>query len=116
MQAIQTHAIITGLRAKVDGSLGLSVSTPELSASEKVAFMELQNHNCSMLIQPEGTAVMVNVEKCMEGKTPSERLRGVFYILWKQDGSKGTFQTYYATKMEQLKDHFKSKIEDTYGS
>lgn len=35
-KSIQTQGQITGIRAKVDGSLGLSVSTPELSPEEKV--------------------------------------------------------------------------------
>lgn len=45
-------------------------------------------------------------------KTPSQRLRAVFYKLFSQDnkGYSG-FQSYYEGEMEKLIDHFKSKIE-----
>ena len=52
MKTIQVDAIITGIRSKVDRSLGLSVSTPELSTNEKALFMELQGINTRMTIEP----------------------------------------------------------------
>ena len=50
MKTIQTQAVITSIRSKVDKSLGLSIETPELSTEEKVAFMNLQGLNVSLKI------------------------------------------------------------------
>ena len=45
MKTIQTHAIITGVRSKVDRSLGLTIATPELTTNERSLFMEYQGIN-----------------------------------------------------------------------
>lgn len=112
MKAIQTPAVITGIRAKVDGSLGLSVGTPELTPDEKVIFMGLQNLNVTMTIEPaeekfESKAV---VEKGLDGKTPSERLYNVIYVYYKQINSTDDFQTFYKRHMEGLIDQYKAKL------
>jgi len=46
-------------------------------------------------------------------KSPSKRLRGVMFILWKQDSENfESFERYYEYKMEKLISHFKEKIND----
>jgi len=46
-------------------------------------------------------------------KSPSERLRGVYYNLWEQDAEgHEEFETYYNSKMEKLIIHFKKMIKD----
>ena len=49
MKAIKTSVIITGVRSKVDRSLGITLSTPELSTEERSEFMNLQGVNCKAL-------------------------------------------------------------------
>src|SRR5210317_1083834 len=46
------------------------------------------------------------------GKTKSQRLRNVLYVYWQQD-NKGykSFEHYYDYKMENIIEHFKSKLE-----
>ena len=46
------------------------------------------------------------------GKTPAQRLRGVFYRLWEKDneGFKNALD-HYNSKMETLIDHFKTKLD-----
>lgn len=112
MKAIKTNAIIQGIRSKVDGSLGLSISTPELSPVEKVAFMELQNTNVNITIEPleNPDSQKVEVEKGIEGKSYSERLRSVIYVYFKQVQSEETFEKFYSRHMESLIDQYKSKL------
>lgn len=76
MQKIEVNMIITGLRSKVDGSLGLSMTTPELSPEEKAEFMKLQGQNLIALFTPldEKNAPKYVVDKEIETKTPSNRL------------------------------------------
>ncbi len=111
MKRIQVNTIITGIRAKVDGSLGLTLSTPELNPDEKVAFMQLQNMDCKCLFEPVGEkSDLLEVKGETETKTSSQRLRAVIYILWDQTGKTGDFETFYKQKMEQIIDWIKQKL------
>lgn len=112
MKAIETNAIVTGIRAKVDGSLGLSVSTPELSPEEKVVFMSLQNLNVKMTIEPQEAQGKVKVEKALDGKSPSERLYNVIYVYYKQVNSMEDFEAFYRRNMENIIDQYKAKLDN----
>lgn len=52
-----------------------------------------------------------------ELKSPSQRLRGVFYLLWKQRGKKDKFgnacdsDSYYRQMMEEVIEFYKSKLQ-----
>ena len=46
-----------------------------------------------------------------EPKTQSQRLRNVIFILWKQEGEKGDFKTFYKQKTEEIIQHFKNKLD-----
>ena len=113
MKAIQTQAIITSIRSKGDGSLGLNLSTPELKAEEKVEFIKLQNVNLDILLSPldEMEAPKYKIDKELEAKTPSQRLRGVLYILFEQSGTSGDFEDFYREKMNQIIEKLKEKLE-----
>jgi hypothetical protein len=112
MKAIRTNLIITGIRAKVDGSLGLSATTPELTPEEKAEFMRLQGHNLDCLFNPldQFNAPEYKVDKEIDSKTPSQRLRNTLYIFWEQSGSKGDFNEFYKSEYEKVIEHYKSKL------
>jgi hypothetical protein len=115
MKAISTHAIITGIRSKQDRSLSLTVSTPELSSSEKTAFLDLQGLNSQVVIAPldEEAQEVVEVEEKMDGKTPSQRLRGALWVYWNQKkrDKYPDFESFYRSQMERFIDSVKSQIE-----
>lgn len=114
MKTIFTQAIITGVRSKVDRSLGLTIATPELSTQEKALFMEMQGLNTEMTIKPleEKTEGIEKIDKDVNTKTQSQRLRVVLFVYWKQLGEKETFEDFYRTQTEKMIDHWKSKLED----
>lgn len=114
MKSIKTQAIITSISSKVDKSLGLRLSTPELSSEEKALFMELQGLNCIVSIVPhdEQKVEEYKVEKDLNEKPPSVRLRAVLFVLWEQQGKKGDFNDFYREMMEKFIDHIKSKLEN----
>lgn len=114
MKAISHPGQITSISARADGSLGYRVVTPELSSTEKAEFMALQNANLQVLIKPtdEEPADALIVEKQMEGKTPSQRLRAVLFVLWKQKGEKGIFDNFYRTAMEAAINRVKDQLEE----
>jgi len=112
MKSIEMQSTITGIRAKVDGSLGLSVSTPELSPEEKVVVMSLQNLNVKMTIEPVDVQVTekAKIEKGMDGKSPSERLYNTIFVYYKQIKSTDDFEVFYRRHMEGIIDQYKEKL------
>lgn len=115
--AIRCEAQLTGFSSRVDGSLGFRGVTPELSSTEKAEFMELQGLLVEILIMPkdEKDAELVEVKGEIDCKSPSQRLRGVLFVwfreLQKTKGLKETFDTFYARHMEKLIEYCKAKID-----
>ena len=105
MKTISTHLVITGIRSKVDRSLGLTCSTPELSTDERALFMEIQGINLEALFKPtEEKTDLKEVTGEFGEKKPSQRLRAVLFILWKQRGEKEDFEVFYKIQMEKVID------------
>jgi hypothetical protein len=117
MKAIVSQIILTSFSSKVDGSLGFRGTTPELSTAEKVAFMELQGKNCRALFEPMDFVVdgKVEIKNPLGTKTPSERLRGVLFILYKQLSAKskitGSYDEFYVKHMETIIQSYKDQLE-----
>lgn len=115
MKTIHTQAIITSFTAKVDGSLGMRVTTPELTSEEKTEFFNLQNKNVTIKITPadEKPEAEVKVNADMDGKSDSQRLRAVMYVYWKQHKSATikTFDEFYHRAYEKLIDQYKDMID-----
>ncbi len=111
MKTISTPAIFTGFRSKVDRSIGFSGVTPELSTTERALFFELQNMNVQLQITPEGeTAPEYKVEKDLNQKSPSARLRAVLFVYWKQQGV-GEWEDFYSRWMTTFIDKIKAELE-----
>lgn len=112
MKAIRTQSILTGITAKVDGSLSLRFTTPELTSREKAAVMDLQNVNNTLTIRPNDSAKaeVAEVKAELGSKTPSQRLRSVIFVLWKQQGH-DDFEIYYRNIMEKIIDQIKNKLD-----
>jgi hypothetical protein len=113
MKAIVMPAIFTRFSSRVDGSLGFSGSTPELSTIEKCAIFDLQNKNVRLLIEPMDYATdgKVEIKNPLGGKTPSERLRGVLFVLFRQKKIAGTYDEFYVKQMETVIQTFKDQLE-----
>ncbi len=113
MKAINTHAHITSIRSRRDGSLGFSVETPELEVFEKVAFMNLQGLNLKMLIEPldEPVEEVVEIDKELGLKSQSGRIRSVLFVVWKHLGEQGDFRDFYIKETEKMIEHYKNKLD-----
>lgn len=113
-QAVKTHAYIKSISARLDKSLRLSVETPELSSKERGAVMDLQGINLDLLIkpldsEPEG---IIEIDKELEQLSSSQRFRKVLFLVWKQYGEEGDFNTFYRTEYEKIINHYKGKLEN----
>ena len=114
MQAIKLEAIFTGFSSRVDGSLSFRGSTPELSVPEKVAMMSLQGVLAEVLIYPkeEKNVDVVDVTTGLEHKTPSQRMRAVLFLLWKEAKTDEPFETFYGRRMQAIIEWLKTKLPD----
>lgn len=114
MKAIRFNGEISSITAKKDRSVGLRLNTPELTATEKADLMELQGINIDVFFKPLDTAPddILTIDKDLNAKSSSRRLRAVLFILWKQLGEDGDFNGYYQMVMEKIINHFKEKLED----
>lgn len=45
-------------------------------------------------------------------KTPAQRLRSVLFLLWKQEGSRGDFESFYQERMGKIIDIMKGKLDN----
>ena len=115
MKAIVLDAVLSGFRSRKDRSMGFSVSTPELEIAHKVALMELEGINVRVLLEPKDYTVesKVVVDKEIHSKTPSERLRSVLYIKFKQQSEVKDFTEYYLKEMDRVIETEKSTLEPT---
>lgn len=112
MKPISVQLIVKRISSRVDGSLSISAETPELNPEQKLAFFNLQNVVCKTLIQPENSfEAPIEVKTETETKKPSQRLRNVIFIWWKQEGEIGDFDVFYKEKMERLIDSVKQKLD-----
>lgn len=120
-KALLTQAIFTGFSSRADGSLGFRGVTPELDHAEKVALMELHQKNVKLLIQPaeDSPEAMVEVKSELNAKTPSQRMRSVLFVLFRQWTEAGKikgvmFEQFYSEQMERLIQDLKGYLESDH--
>jgi hypothetical protein len=115
---IVLSAQLEGMQSRADKSWKLIFGTQELTPEQIGQVGQMQQSICFIAINSDPFSnsqkeIIENtkVEFADTGKTPSERLRGVFYVKWK-DKPEGyeNFHDYYIIKMEKLINHYKSKL------
>lgn len=114
MKTIKFNGVITSISSRADRSLRLSVVTPELADEERAMFMTYQNINSDFLVEPLDDVAdeqIMHVESVLDGKKPSQRLRAVLFVLWKQKGEKGSFEEFYKLAMEAAINKVKDQLE-----
>lgn len=112
MKAIVLTGQLTSFSSKADKSLGFRGCTPELTSAEKTALMDFQGLNVRMLIEPIDypTDGKMEVKSQLETKTPSERVRSILFVWWKQEGEPGVFADWYRVKMEHIIEGLKNNL------
>jgi len=112
-RALTCPVQLTGASTRADGSLGLRFATPELDPSEKTAFFELLNVNLKLLLQPVDAepAELKEIKGEFDTKSPSQRLRGVLFVLFKQKSVPGEFEDFYRKQMEAVINSYKKELE-----
>lgn len=117
-EILQVEGQITKITTLSDGGLNLTVNTPDLIPEDITTLMGMKNKQgyfvfkLSHMIEQDIISLPEEpVEKFNQKKTPSVRLRNVLFVLWTQNGSKGSFDNYYNDKMELIINSLKEKLE-----
>lgn len=115
MTKFQIEAILDGVTPLKDGGVSLRFHTNEVSKEDKVMLMEFyQTFGWLMFRANEFQEAEIPKENAKRdtGRSPSQRLRAVLFVLWKQGGGNGDFEAYYKQKIEQFIDKIKENLED----
>lgn len=110
-------AIINPPTVRKDGSVSLKFDSRELSAEEYMIIMGLRNTEGWVAFCPneDGIPDLPSERAEVDEKTPSERLRTVIYVWYKQETDDGrfvgTFETFRKEKMEKIIEGVKSKLK-----
>ena len=93
-------------------SLIFHTSREQSNHEQTATVLEMAHKTGWLLFKPDPIQdiEIPNKPTGIEGKTPSQRMRAVIFILWKQNGEKGNFEDYYAEYMEKFIDHIKQKL------
>lgn len=113
---VQVYGSLSKISTRVDRTLKLEFSTQELKPEEAGVLHGLAHNEGWVLfspteIKPEEIEIPDFEPEFKRDKTPSQRLRGVIYVLWEQKGKPGDYDTFYKQKMESLIDFVKTKLE-----
>lgn len=120
MEGILFKANVKKVSTLVDGSLTVSLDTPEMSNEEAAKLLSLRKIQGLVYISPKQKidgAIMdsidgSDIEPDQAGKSPSQRLRAVLYVAWKQnnEGYKDP-ELYYRYHVERFIDQVKEKLD-----
>lgn len=109
---ILDHAQVGTVSSRPDASVSLKIITAELRPSEAGILMGFHGKNAKVAIFPhEGECETVEVKTERDQKTQAQRIRGVIYKLWQQEGSQVAFEPYYQNRTEKIIEHLKKQLD-----
>lgn len=117
MTGILLASTIENISTRRDGTIKVTLGTQELTASRGGELMALNGKLAAVYISPKDTIPQKELDQVdavdvdMPGKTQSQRLRSVLFILYEQanEGYKD-FQGYYRAKTEAIIQELKNNI------
>jgi hypothetical protein len=116
MNGILIACQIESIASRKDKTVKLVIGTQELSPSKAGELFNLNNKIATVYISEKtiDQREMDQVDKIdpeFEGKTQSQRIRAVLFILWTQDAEGfQLFDSYYRSKTDKYIEHLKNKI------
>jgi hypothetical protein len=106
------EAVVTRCSSLSDGGMSIGMHTKELSAEDKVQVMAFHGQTGWVLFREDEVkeAEIPKQDSSYETKTPSQRLRGVLFILYQQLGETGDFEQFYREEMEKIINRIKLQL------
>lgn len=114
MNKFQVEAILEGVTPLKDGGVSLRFHTNEVNKDQKVMLMEFYQSFGWLLFsanEHQESEIPKDIAKRDSGQSPSQRLRAVLFVLWKQMGEQGDFEAFYTQKMEAFINKVKDNLE-----
>ena len=110
-------AQIEAIQTRVDNTLKVSLGLNEVSPSVGAELLGMRGKVVAVYISPKESITQKELEQVDQvdpefgGKTQSQRLRNVLYVLF-ETNSEGfkTFDEFYKAKTEAMITHFKTKL------
>lgn len=110
--------ILEGISTRKDKTMKLTIGTQEMTPEQAASIFQYNQQFGYFAIKPEPFQkeeqdLIDSLKSDYEGKTPSQRLRGVLYRNWelKSEGFQD-FNSYYISKMELIVKHYKDKLDE----
>lgn len=114
MKPASFQAYMDKITTLKDNSFKVVLHTQELSADDGALLLRLRNQLGWALFAPHeltGADIPPEAPKAFAtDKTPSQRLRNVLFVYWKQCGSHGDFDGFYRQQMEQFIEWVKERL------
>jgi hypothetical protein len=110
-------ACLESYRPRKDKSFTLTFSTSELREYEIITINQLMSKIGALhftesdKIEDEDLAKMDVIDKEINNKSQSTRLRNTLFVLHQQNGgNNASFKDFYTTETEKIINHYKSKL------
>ncbi len=112
-------ATLEGLSTRMDDTIKVVIGTQEVTAEQGLALLKLRGKFCKVMLsdtaieQKEIDAVdSLPIKDESSNKSNSQRLRNILHVYWEQNHkiSFVKFDDFYNAKMNELIEHFKSKL------
>lgn len=113
-KTFRVAATLEGVSTLKDKGLSMRFHTQELTAEEMTLAFEYQQGFGWLLFQEQDYTDDLELEairKDTNGKSPSQRMRNVIYLLYKQSGQTTPFDVYYGNQMELIIEQLKDKLK-----
>lgn len=117
MKGVLIASHIGSIRTLKDGSVSITLETPELSPGNAAEIFALRNmiayvYVSSRQIENSEKKLVDSLDPELKGKTPGQRLRAVLYRCWEQspEGYQDS-DSYYKAKMENIISTYKANLE-----
>lgn len=111
-------AIVEKISSLKDGSVCVTIYTQELSPQKAAELFTLRGKLATVYLSPseitqKELGLVDSIDPELPQKSPSQRMRNVLWILWKQDGEGyKDFKLYYDAKMDSYIENLKMNIKD----
>jgi len=116
-KGILIAAYVEGIRSRKDKTVALTIGTNELTPEKAGDLFSLNGKLITAYLSVndigmEDMEIVDSIEPDLPGKTPSQRLRNVLYVMWEQNSEGYTdHNLHYLYYMDKMINHYKSKLK-----
>lgn len=120
IQGVTIAVEIGSIKTLKDGSVSLTVHTPEVNANQAAELFGLRNKVAFCYLSPREVsanekAILDSLDVELKGKTPGQRLRNVLYVYWQQNHEADqlipkVFEDFYKQRMESIIESIKQEL------